>query len=105
MSLHNVHLTTKSLHSPAVSAVLNLKVSITANITTATSEIQDIAGACSAVATGLVTLLYISQHLIFSSLKSTFICVLFTLSLIVNQIHPCTQSSVCLSDTVPLNSD
>lgn len=77
MSLHNVHLTTKSLHSPAVSAVLNLKVSITANITTATSEIQDIAGACSAVATGLVTLLYISQHLIFFFFKKhLYMCII-----------------------------
>lgn len=48
VSLHSVQLTTKSLHSPGVSAVPSLKVSITAGITAFTVETQDIAGACSA---------------------------------------------------------
>lgn len=48
MSLHSVQQATKSLHSPGVSAVLDLQVSTTADVTTATVEIQDIAGACSA---------------------------------------------------------
>lgn len=36
------------MHSPGVSAVLDLQVSTTPDVTTATVEIQDIAGACSA---------------------------------------------------------
>lgn len=48
VSLHSAQLTTKSLHSPGVSAVLNLKVSTTADIATAKVEIQDIARVCSA---------------------------------------------------------
>lgn len=47
VSLHSAQ-SKKSLHSPGVSAALNLKVNTTADITTATVEIQDIAGVCSA---------------------------------------------------------
>lgn len=42
VSLHSVQLTTKSLHSPGVFAVLSLKVSTTADVITATVEIHDI---------------------------------------------------------------
>lgn len=48
VSLHSVQLTSKSLHSPGVSAGLSLKFSTTADITTATVEIQDIASVCPA---------------------------------------------------------
>lgn len=50
----------KSLHSPGVSAVLNLKVNTTADITTATVEIQDTAGVCSAASHRIGNFLYIS---------------------------------------------
>lgn len=57
VSLHSVQLTTKSLHSPGVFAVLSLKVSTTADVIAATVENHDIVWL---LATGLVTVSYIS---------------------------------------------
>lgn len=59
VSLHSAQ-SKKSLHSPGVSAVLNLKVNTTADITTATVEIQDTAGVCSAASHRIGNFLYIS---------------------------------------------
>lgn len=45
----------KSLHSPGVSAVLNLKASTTTVITSAIVKIQDVAGACAVASHSMVS--------------------------------------------------